>query len=105
MDTWHQVKREIEELHRQRKKEGTEEVTKKGIDLFIQFLFLSNDKPYSFHDSPPLDDLEVKPVNLKERLDFILARPSLFPSYIQLCELMVEQEKLFAKKMIKKKGV
>jgi hypothetical protein len=102
LETWHQLKAEIEELHRQRKKEGTAEATQKGLELFLEFLFLSNDKPYSALERVSFTDLEYKPVNLTERVDFILNRPGLFPSYIQLCELMVEQEKIFAKKKIKK---
>ena len=47
--------------------------------------------------------LEMKPVNLEERLGFIISRPTLFHSYRQLTELMVEQEKLYAKKNIVKK--
>lgn len=102
LETWHHVKTEIEELHKQRKREGTAEATKKGLELFWKFLYRSNDRPYVPMEPLPLSDFEYKPVNLKERLDFIKTRPSLYPAYIQLCELMAEQEKLYAKKKIKK---
>lgn len=102
VETWLLLKAEIEELHRQRKKEGTAEATQKGLELFLEFLYRSNDHPYNTDDRFSFSGLEYKPVNLSERIDFILNRPGLFPSYIQLCELMVEQEKIFAKKKIKK---
>ena len=77
---------------------------KKGIGLFLQFLFWSNDRPISAIESTPLNLLEIKPVNLEERLGFIISRPNLFHSYRQLSELMVEHEKLFAKNKIIKKA-
>lgn len=104
MEMWRQIKIELEELHRQRKKDALEETTKKAIHLFLQFLYLSNDKSFCFQEPLSFTDLEMKPVNLIERLEFILARPSIFPSYVQLCELMEEQEKLAAKKRIMKEA-
>lgn len=101
---WQKVKREIEELHHQRKKEGLEVATKKGLNMFIAFLYRSNDIPARHEGMLSFADLEMKPVNLKERFDFILARPGLFPAFIQLCELMSEQEKLYAKKKMMKKA-
>lgn len=103
-ELWQKIKIELEELHRQRKKNVLEETSKKAIHLFMQYLYMSNDKSVSFQEPLSFTDLEIKPVNLKERLEFILARPSLFPSYVQLCELMAEQEKLAAKKRIMKKA-
>jgi hypothetical protein len=77
---------------------------KKGIGLFLQFLFWSNDKQIAVLANTSLSLLEVKPVNIDERLGFIISRPNLFHSYRQLSELMVEQEKLYAKKNIVKKA-
>ena len=76
----------------------------KGIGLFIQFLSWSNDSQLTLKNLNQLTLLEIKPVNVEERLGFIISRPNLFHSYRQLSELMVEQEKLYAKKNIVKKA-
>ena len=100
---WGQVKGELEILYRNREQKTTLQGMKKGIGLFILFLYLSNDSQVNFKELEPIDLLEMKPVNLDERLGFIINRPTLFHSYRQLTELMVEQEKLYAKKNIVKK--
>ncbi|SDL93789.1 YpoC family protein [Bacillus sp. OK048] len=98
---WNQLKGELETLYRNRDQKTTLDGMKKGIGLYIQFLYLSNDRQGK--DLESFDSLEIKPVNLEERLVFILSRPNLFHSYRQLSELMMEQEKLYAKKNILKK--
>jgi hypothetical protein len=101
---WKKVKEELEVLYRERDQKSTIDGMKKGISLFIQFLFWTNEQPINSSRSFSLEFLEVKPVNLEERLGFIIARPNLFHSYRQLSELMTEQEKLYAKKNILKKA-
>jgi hypothetical protein len=102
-DEWFNVRPIIEEMHHQRKKDGIKEAMKKGIGLFLQFLYWSNGKPVFLKEQLVFGKIRIKPVNLEERIGFIIARPSLYHSYVQLCELMIEQEKLFAKNnMIKK---
>jgi hypothetical protein len=96
-EEWQMQKREIENLYRQREKSEIIEAMKKGIGLFLQFLYWSNGKPVYLKELPTFSDLSLKPVNLDERAGFIISRPSLYHSFIQLCELMVEQEKLLAK--------
>ncbi|MEH7250439.1 YpoC family protein [Neobacillus niacini] len=98
---WNQVKAELENLFRNRDQKTTLHGMNKGIGLYIQFLFLSNDR--QVHDLESFDTLVIKPVNLEERLGFIINRPNLFHSYRQLSELILEQEKLYAKKNIVKK--
>ncbi len=98
---WNRVKVELETLFRNRDQKTALHGMKKGIGLYIQFLFLSNDR--QVHDLESFDSLEIKPVNLEERLGFIINRPNLFHSYRQLSELILEQEKLYAKKNIVKK--
>ncbi|MDR7075316.1 hypothetical protein J2Y03_000304 [Neobacillus niacini] len=100
---WGQVKGELEILYRNREQKTTLQGMKKGIGLFILFLYLSNDSQANLKELEPIDFIEMKPVNLEERLGFIISRPTLFHSYRQLTELMVEQEKLYAKKNIVKK--
>ncbi|NRD80540.1 hypothetical protein HPT25_24770 [Bacillus sp. BRMEA1] len=92
----------LENLFRERKQDHTTSYMEKGIDLFKQLLLLTNDIPYIPESFIPFDQLRFKPVNVEERMGFIAARPHLFHSYRQLSELMVEQEKLYTKKLIKK---
>lgn len=103
-DEWNKWKTKMEELHHLRKKEGIIELMKKGITLFLQYLFWSNGKPVCLEKLPSFGALKLKPVNMEERAEFIFSRPSLYHSYVQLCELLNEQEKLFAKECIIKKA-
>jgi hypothetical protein len=104
LEEWERVKIELGLLYRNRDQKTTIIGMKKGIGLFLQFLVWSNDKQISALESTPLNLLEIKPVNLDERLGFIITRPNLFHSYRQLSELIVEHEKLYAKKKIVKKA-
>jgi hypothetical protein len=100
---WNILKTELETLYRNRDQQTTLQGMKKGIGLFIHFLYWSNDRQVKLNELEPLGSIEMKPVNLDERLGFIIRRPNLFHSYRQLSELMTEQEKLLAKKNIVKK--
>ncbi|WHX99064.1 YpoC family protein [Neobacillus sp. DY30] len=100
---WDGVKSELETLYRNRNQQSTLPFMKKGIGYFIQFLYWSNDQQVYSKEPISFRLLEVKPVNLEERLTYILSRPNLFHSYRQLSELFTEQVKLFAKKNIVKK--
>lgn len=104
LDKWDQLKTVIEEVHRQRKKDGISEAMKKGVGLFLQYLYWSNGIPVCLKELPDFINVKIKPVNLEERAGFIISRPGLFHSYVQLGELMIEQEKLFAKHNLIKKA-
>jgi hypothetical protein len=101
---WGTVKYQLETLYKNRDQKNTLEGMEKGISLFIQFLYWSNDRQILGKESIPVVDLEIKPVNVEERLKFIISRPNLFHSYRQLGELMIEQQKLYAKKIVLKKA-
>jgi hypothetical protein len=100
---WNHVKAELEALYRERDQKNTIHGMKKGIGLFIRFLFWVNETEINLKDIGPLERFESKPVNLDERLGFIIRRPTLYHSYRQLSEMMIELEKLYAKKNIVKK--
>jgi hypothetical protein len=101
---WAEIKSSLESFYRQRDQQNTTKGMKKGLVIFTQFLFWSNEEPILGVKAITINHLKIKPVNLEERLSFVIARPNLFHSYRQLSELMVEQEKLFAKKMALKKA-
>lgn len=68
---------------------------KASLGVFLQLLYWTNSKPVNLQADP--GELTIKPVNLKERLDFIAARPAFYHSYIQLSELIAEMEKQYKK--------
>jgi len=102
---WKKTRAELENLYHERNQKSTLNGMQKGIILFVHFLFYTNNQSIDPDGkSISLEDLEVKPVNLVERLTFIVSRPTLFHSYRQLCELVTEQEKLYARSQIIKKA-
>ena len=103
LEEWEKVREQLSELFQNRSQNKILNVMKKGIGLFLQFLFWSNDRPVSLIKPIPSEPLDCKPVNLEERIAFIISRPILFHSFRQLSELMVEQEKAYVKKNIMKK--
>lgn len=103
MEKWREVKAQLETLFKNREFKKTFSLMESGIELYIQFLLLANDQPLILQ-SIPYTELCYKPINVQERLSFIQSRPNLYQSFRQLCELMVEQEKVFAKKTIQIKA-
>ncbi|MCM3566822.1 YpoC family protein [Neobacillus mesonae] len=104
LEKWNSIKTQLEYFFRKRDQENTEILMKQGISLFIQFLSSVNEMVFQEGQEIPYQNMSFKPVNLEERLGFIISRPKLYHSYRQLSELMVELEKLSAKKEIKKKS-
>jgi hypothetical protein len=103
LEKWDGIRSELETFYRNRDQKSTLYLMKKGIGYFVKFLYWSNDRQVDSNEPTSLNQFEIKPVNLEERLTYILQRPNLFHSYRQLTELFTEQEKLFAKKNIVKK--
>lgn len=100
---WTGVKEEIETQFAKRDRKGALPFMRKGLGLFLQFLHWANGKPTRIKPEIEYDQLEIKPVNLKERVEFILARPNLYHSSKQLIELMDELEKGYKKAVAIKK--
>lgn len=95
MDEWKNVKGLLEAKFEKRESPNLS-LLKGAIALFLEFLFWSNERPVCF----PLNDLKmlkVKPVNIDDRLNFIISRPTLYQSFSQLVQLMIEQEKHYSK--------
>ncbi|MDZ5473222.1 hypothetical protein SM124_16005 [Bacillus sp. 31A1R] len=96
IEEWKLLKDKVEQLFKMRNTKEVTEPMKQGIALFIQLLHWSNGLPVCL--SPiQYEQLTIKPVNVKERLEFILSRPHLYHSFIQLVELMTEMEKQWFK--------
>jgi hypothetical protein len=103
---WKPYMNELTALFKERKNKETKPLMVKGISLFIRLLFWSNNEPTDLKNlQEKLVQFEVKPVNIGERLQFLMQRPTLYHSFIQLSELMVEQEKIYYKYLVMKKRV
>ena len=101
---WENSKEQLEVLFRERDYNSANELMEKGINLFIHFLAWSNELPETPNAPTNYNQFAFKPVNVEERLPFIISRPALYHSYRQLSELMIEQEKLYVKRNILKKA-
>jgi hypothetical protein len=102
IENWLELKKELTELFEKRDRKNALEPMKKGIEIFLHFLLWCNEIE-SFDNEETIGNLKWKPVNVTERLSFIKTRPDLYHSFIQLTELMTEQEKQFNIKIAIKK--
>ncbi|MBA4536117.1 hypothetical protein H1Z61_02910 [Bacillus aquiflavi] len=101
---WKQLKKTLIDIFERRDRRQALKPMKRGIALFVQFLFWVHHLPVNLQSYYFKEDLFVwKPVNFKERLDFIFARPNDYHSFVQLSELMIELEKQYFKKEALKK--
>jgi len=103
---WQPYLNELTEMFKKRKNKETKPLMVKGISLFIRLLFWSNHEPTDLKNlQEKLELFEAKPVNIVERLQFLMQRPTLYHSFIQLSELMIEQEKIYYKYLVMQKRV
>ena len=103
---WKEKQTAISFVHKERNKEQIMKETPGAIALYISFLFWINGTPvYNLNAlQSELEKLAWKPVNVTERLSFILNKPYLYHSFVQLNELFTETEKLYVKVKIKEKS-
>lgn len=99
LNRWLEVKQELTEVFESRESKRALEPMKQGIDVFQKFLFWSNGNELILEEKY-IKELKWKPFNVSERLTFIKNRPNVYHSFIQLNELMNEQEKLYNKKLV-----
>lgn len=100
---WELVKEELKGIFDRRDHKASAIIMKKGIGLFIEFLHWTNGVPVRLSPAIPYESFNIKPVNINERLDFILSRPNSYHSYMQVVELMIEMEKIYRKQLAIKK--
>ncbi|MGM9928189.1 MAG: YpoC family protein [Bacillus sp. (in: firmicutes)] len=104
IEEWKALRCELDELYQKRLAKKAAPLMKKGIARCVSILFWMNEKPVILKDVLiEVDRLEFRPVNVTERLEFILSRPHLYQSYKVLEQIMVELEKLLVRSQISKK--
>ncbi|WP_285614002.1 YpoC family protein [Pseudobacillus badius] len=95
---WFLLKAELESKF-QRRDRDTQVQMKAAIALFLMKLFWGNGQPVRLNGwDKQVKKLDVQPVNVTDRLAFVFHRPYSYHSYRQVRELMIEQDKLLAKK-------
>lgn len=86
-----------EDFERKKKPEPT--IVRDGLGLFLSILFWSNGRPVQLQDlNKQLETLTIKPLNIEERLHYILEKGDTYPGFKQWEELFLEQRKWIAKK-------
>lgn len=99
LEDWVQLKKELTDIFENRDRKNALKPMLNGIEFFLKFLFWSNGMERNDVSEEMILHLYWKPVNVSERLNFIKNRPDLYHSFIQLTELMVEQEKQYNKSL------
>ncbi|WP_002149297.1 YpoC family protein [Bacillus cereus] len=105
LNVWKSKHEEIATLFRNRKKQEAESpMTLFAAHMLSVVYWLNEQHVPSLHEiQKHIDKLEMKPVNFMERYSFVIKKPGHYHSYIQLAQLYIEVEKLYAKKIITKK--
>ena len=101
---WEAVSEAAEGLLANRQTKEIKPYMQRGIVLFLSILFWSNKKPVNLDElNEELQAMAHKPVNVDERISYILHRPNTYPAFMQLKSLMEEQKKMVAKLIALKK--
>ncbi|WP_410981980.1 YpoC family protein [Bacillus cereus] len=105
LNVWKVKKEDISILFRDRKRKEASEPMIRFAAHLLSILYWLNGQPVSGlkNMKDKVDELQIKPINFIERYSFITEQPNHYHSYIQLGQLYVEVEKLYAKKIIQKK--
>ncbi|CAI8700828.1 MULTISPECIES: YpoC family protein [Bacillus] len=105
LDIWKDKKEDISIFFQDRKRNEAKRPMIHFAAHLLSSLYWLNGKPVSgLKDiKNKIDELQIKPINFMERYSFITKQPNHYHSYIQLAQLYVEIEKLYAKKIIQKK--
>lgn len=95
---WKKTEVQLTEVYEIRNKTEIRPKMVSMIANYLTILFWMNGKhPLNLQSiALEIDSLKKKPINCKERILFILSKPELFHSFIQLRELYIELEKQFA---------
>ncbi|WNF38071.1 hypothetical protein RJD24_06490 [Bacillaceae bacterium IKA-2] len=106
IENWQETEPGIIELFKVRDRKQVLFPMKIMILTFIAMLFWTNGKavPGLIKITDQVKKLSVKPVNVEERLEFILSIPNQYHAFTQLKTLFSELEKKYAVLKLKEKG-
>ena len=97
MNRWENIKEELT-IKFSKRDHDVEELMRKGIALFYEVLYWSNNRPVVFYNL--MDENLIHTNQFRERLKFIFSRMNSYHSFIQLTALFIEMEKLFWKHQV-----
>ncbi len=99
MNEWKGKSGYISNLFHERKIQEASFPMQQSIKNYIHLLFLLNKEKWDeeLDGVDKLENFTYKPLNIKERIQFIQSYPHQYHSYIHLNELYKEAEKLYAK--------
>ncbi|WP_034671872.1 YpoC family protein [Ectobacillus panaciterrae] len=102
IEVWKEERDGIASLFRERRRTEAEKPTVRFSAHFLSALYWLNDERLTSLENieQQLTALKIKPVNVSERLGFVLNQPGHYHSFIQLTQLYEEFEKLFVKEML-----
>jgi hypothetical protein len=97
--SWKRQESMLNDLHEKRRRFEAKEHIIPAVGWFIQMLFWINGQPVrSLTDwKKDVQSLQWKPMNVDERLDFVMKKPGMYHAFIQLQQLFTECNKLFYK--------
>lgn len=106
IENWQETMPSIIELFKARDRKQVLWPMEKMILTFIAMLFWTNGKPVPglIKITDQVKELTIKPVNIGERLEFILSAPNQYHAFTQLKTLFSELEKKYAVLKLKEKG-
>lgn len=94
LDEWHNSVDELKTLYEKRENDQAFELMSKGIQCYVYALYLANDENIHkldiFNWKKKIEHFLVRPVNITERLEFIIEHPTKYDSFIQLKQLYKE---------------
>ncbi|WP_221565147.1 YpoC family protein [Alkalihalobacillus sp. TS-13] len=96
-ERWREEKVEISKMFSQRNRQAARPKMIAGIRWFITLIYWTNKKKVKrlTHLKEELTLMEIQPVNLYERLSFLMGNPDHYQSFIQLSQLYDEIEKMW----------
>ncbi|WP_100407251.1 YpoC family protein [Bacillus solitudinis] len=105
-ELWKQQEMFLSIYFRARNLQATKKPMLHMIALLMNVLFWTNNQPVPslYHVAKEASRLHFKPVNIQDRLSFLLSGPNRYQSFIQLKALLGEAEKIFAKAIILEKN-
>ncbi|WP_017727985.1 YpoC family protein [Halalkalibacterium ligniniphilum] len=99
---WEQSKPALELYYEARNAEAAKEPMLMATAAFVDALFWTNKQPVRKLVDIETDAkaLSIKPINIEERLAFLLAAPNKYHSYVQLRAMMDELMKMYYKSVL-----
>ncbi|WP_100331385.1 YpoC family protein [Bacillus xiapuensis] len=95
---WRKLKKQLDRAFQMRDSCTFSSPMKALLALLWMNLYWSNGSPVMLNNWPDrVQSLAIKPINAAERLSFVMNRPFSYQAYVQINELISEQQKQLAK--------